>query len=94
MHENLTPSAVPLARTYDTTISTATDITLQTNTNFIRVCAIDQGVFLRYQATASSVNFDEYIPADTVQDFIVPKGTTVISVIERAASAAVVIIEK
>lgn len=94
MHDNLTPSAVPLARTYDTTISTATSITLQTNTNFLRVCAIDQGVFLRYQANVSSTDFDEYIPADSVQDFIVPKGTTVISVIERAASAAVVVIEK
>jgi hypothetical protein len=94
MHNNLTPSAPSLARTYDTTISTATDITLQTNTHFLRVCAIGEGVFLRYAATASSVNFDEYIPADTVQDFQVPVGVTVISVIERAASAAVVVIEK
>lgn len=94
MHDNLTPSAVPLARTYDTTISTATSITLQPGTHFLRVCAIAEGVFLRYQAGASSVNFDEYIPADSVQDFLVPEGVTVVSVIERAASASVVVIEK
>jgi hypothetical protein len=94
MHDNLTPSAVPLARTYDTTISSATTINLQASTHFIRVVAIDQGVFLRYQAGVTSSNFDEYIHADTVQDFIVPEGVTAISVIERQATGAVVVIEK
>jgi hypothetical protein len=94
MHDNLTPSAAPLARTYDTTISSATTITLQTNTRFLRVIAIDQGVFLRYQAGVTSSNFDEYIPADSVQDFLVPSGVTAISVIERVATAAVIVIEK
>lgn len=90
----LTFDSAALAKTYDTTISSATDITLNTKTKLIEVTAIDQGVFLRYASTASSANFDEYIHADTTRHFVVPSGVTVISVIERAATAAVVVIEK
>lgn len=90
----LTPDKAALVVTYDTSISTATDITLDANTTFLEINAISEGVFLRYQATASSSAFDEYIAADTTRHYTVPEGVTVISVIERAASASVVVIEK
>lgn len=90
----LTPDRTALVATYDTTISAATDIVLDANTTFIEVNAIGEGVFLRYAATASSANFDEYIAADTTRHYIIPDNVTTISVIERAASAIVAIIQK
>lgn len=90
----LTSPRTALAVTYDTTISSATDITLNAATTLIEVNALSQGVFLRYQATASSSNFDEYIQAGAVRHYVKPNGVTVISVIEQAASATVVVIEK
>lgn len=88
------PAKTAIAVTYDATISSATDLNLQSSTTFLEVSAILKGVFLRYQATASSTNFDEFIPADTTAYFVVPSGVTVISVIEEAASAHVAIVEK
>ena len=83
-----------LAKTYDATISAATDVTLNTATTSISVTAIDKGIFLRYQATASSTDFDEFIPANTTVVFFKPTDCTVISVIQESATAKVVIIEK
>lgn len=90
----LVPNIVPLAVTYDATISSAHDITLDVQTTLIEVSAISQGVFLRYQASASSSAFDEYIAAGSTRHYIIPEDVTVISVIEEAASAHVVVIEK
>jgi hypothetical protein len=83
-----------LATTYDATISSATSITLQAGTTGIIVSAIDKGIFLRFQAGASSTAFDGFIPANTTVVFARPEDCTVISVIEEAATAKVVVIEK
>lgn len=91
----LTPSYPALARTIDATISSSTEITLNVKTTFIRVYAVDKDVYLKYgtdDVTAS--NFDEVIPANQVCDFVIPKGTTAINLIERAATATVIVIEK
>lgn len=90
---NGAPLGVPLAKTYDATLSSATDITLNVATSYIEVAAIDKPVLLRYQATASTTNFDAVIPANSVRGFAVPNGVTVISVIEEQASAHVVVTE-
>lgn len=90
----LTTPTSALAVTYDTSISSATDITLNTNTALIEVTAINNGVFLRYASTASSSAFDEFILADSTRHFVVPAGVTVISIIEETASAKAVVIEK
>lgn len=90
----LTTPTRAIAVTYDTSVSTATDIVLNSATALIEVTAINNGVFLRYQATASSSNFDEFVLADTTRHFVVPAGVTTISVIEETASAKVVVIEK
>lgn len=90
----LTTPTSALAVTYDTSISAATDITLNAVTALIEVTAITQGVFLRYAATASSSAFDEFILADTTRHYVIPAGVTVISVIEETAGAKVIVIEK
>ncbi len=87
------PFGVPIAKTYDASLNTATDITLNTLTSYVEVAAIDKAVLLRYQATASTSNFDAVIPANSVRGFAVPSGVTVISVIEEQASAHVVVTE-
>ncbi len=90
----LTTPTSALAVTYDTTISSATNITLNASTALIEVTAINNGVFLRYQTGASSANFDEFILADSTRHFVIPDSVTVVSVIEETASAKVVVIEK
>jgi len=90
----LTTPTNAIAVTYDTSISTATDIVLNSATALIEVTAINNGVFLRYASTASSANFDEFILADSTRHFVIPAGVTTISVLEETASAKVVVIEK
>lgn len=88
------PSVVALAVTYNATISSAVNLTLNTATTYIEVTAMDKGIFLRYQATASSTNFDEFIGAGLTRCFAIPLNVTVISVIQESATAKVAIIEK
>lgn len=91
----LTPDVVALARTVDNTISSSTEITLNVATTYVRVYAIAKDIYLKWgtdDVTAS--NFDEVIPAGTMQDFLVPDGKTALNVIEREASATCIIIEK
>lgn len=90
----LTQATEALATTVDSTISSATSITLNTATTLIEVNALSQGIYLKYAAGASSSDFDEFIPAGVPRHYIVPDGVTVISVIEQAASATVIVIEK
>lgn len=88
------PAIVALAKTYNATISSAVDITLNTSTTFLEISAIAKGVFVRFQATASSTNFDEFVSQDTTRYFVVPSGVTVISIIQQAATGAVAVVEK
>ncbi len=96
----LTPSRAALARTVDATISASTEITLNTSTRIIRVYAISQDVYLKWgtdDVTAS--NFDEVIPAGQIVDLVIPAETvstlyTAINLIERTATAGVIVIEK
>jgi hypothetical protein len=96
----LTPSAVPYAVTYDTTISGSTTVTLNASTFLIEVNAISQGIFMKWGATASSSAFDEYIQAGSTRHYVVPVNAatgvqyTTVQFIEQAASATLVVIEK
>lgn len=90
----LVPADTALARTVDATISTATDITLNDKTSIIEVTALDQGVYLKYATGVTAANFDEYIHADSTRHYVIPQGCTVVSVIERVATAGVIVIEK
>lgn len=90
----LTQPTPALARTVDTTISTATSITLNALTSLIEVTALTGGVYLRYQADVSASNFDEFISDGSTRHYVIPDKVTVISVIEKDSGAGVIIIEK
>lgn len=97
----LTPSVVALARTVDGTISASTEITFNAATSIIRCYATTQDVYLKWgTADVTAANFDEVLPAGQVVDLAVPVDTstgslfTACNLIERAASAAIVVIEK
>lgn len=96
----VTPIGIALARTIDASISASTEITLNANTTWIRVYAITKDVYLRWGIEDIDTNtFDEVIIAGQCLDFTIPlqpDGTpyTAINVIEREASATVIVIEK
>lgn len=88
----INPKAPTLVATYDATISSSTEITLGAGTTTIEVSAIDQGVFMKWGATASSTSFDEFIPANTTAVFVVLAAT--VQFIQESATAKLVVIEK
>jgi hypothetical protein len=90
-----TPDVVALARTVDSSISSSTEITLNKATTYIRVYAITKDVYLKWGTDdVTAANFDEVIPAGQVFDFLVPESITAVNLIEREASASVIVIEK
>lgn len=99
----LPPAKTALAVTVDSTISASTEITLNSSTTFLRLYAQTQDVFLKWGTSdVTSSNFDEIIPAGQIVDLIVPAQSTsptgalytAINLIERSASASIVVIEK
>lgn len=95
----LPPATTAIARTFDTTISTDTEVALNAATKLIEITAISQGIFLRWKTATggtavSSSNFDEFIAAGTTRHYVRPNSITHLSVIEQAASATLVLIEK
>lgn len=96
----LTPASTALARTIDASISGSTEIVLNAATTIIRVYAITKDVYLKWGINdVSAANFDEIIPAGQICDFVVPIASngdlyTAINLIEREASATVIVIEK
>lgn len=90
----LSPGVVAKNRTLDASISSSTEITLDTATTYLKVYAIAKDVYLKWgtdDVTAS--NFDQVIPAGQVVDMLVPENVTAVNVIEREASATVIVIE-
>ena len=91
----ITPAVVALEENYDATISTSTEITLNTATTLIEVCAIDKAILLKWGTSdASTSDFDEVIPANTVRHFYIPKDIAAVNFIEQAATAILVVVEK
>jgi hypothetical protein len=95
------PAKVTLARTVDATISTTTEITLNTDTTWIEVTARAHDVYLKWgTADVTASNFDEIIGVGESKAFAVPIDLatgalfTAINVIERVAGATVIVIEK
>lgn len=95
MNQYFTNTKAPtLEETYDATISASTEITLNTSSTSIEVSAIDKGIFMKWGATASSTDFDEFVSANTTREYIIPTGTTTVQFIEESATAKLVVIEK
>jgi len=83
-----------LVATYDATISSSTEIVLDEETSVIEVSAIDKGVFLKWDATVSSGDFDEFISANQTRLFVRPDSALAANFIEEAATAKLVVIQK
>lgn len=83
-----------LAKTYDATISSASDVTLQDATTSFEVLAITQPVFVRFAASASSTDFDAVVAANESKVFLREAGVTIVSVIQTAATGAMALIER
>jgi len=96
----LTPASTALSRTVSSSISSSTQVTLNANTTMIRVYAVSQDIYLKWGTTAvSASNFDEVIPSGQVVDLVVPQDSSnskfaALTVIERAATATIILIEK
>ncbi len=86
------PKAPTLEETYDAAISASTAVTFASETEYIEVSAIDKGIFMKWGATASSTDFDEFIPANTSKRFVVLAASA--QFIEESATAKLVVIEK
>ena len=83
------------AVTYDATISSSTEITLNGATKEIEVCAIDKAILMHWgTADASTSAFEAIIPANTVRTFKVPPDVTAVNFLEQAATAILVVVEK
>ena len=98
---NVPPATISIAETYDASINTTAEVTLNAATNYIEVCAFAKPVMLKWgTGDATTADFDEVIPQDTCRAFFIPidsstsKKYTALNVIEQAASAAVAISEK
>ena len=96
----MTPTGITLARTVSASLSSSVEITLDTSTTWIRVYAATKDVYLKWGIdNCAESNFDEVIPTAQIVDFEVPNQTdgtryTALNLIERSASASVVVIEK
>lgn len=84
--------APTLEETYDATISSTTEITLNSGTSYIIVSAIDKGIFMKWGAAATSSDFDEFIPANQTRLYV--KQAATVQFLEETATAKLVVIEK
>ena len=88
------PYTSALEETYDTSISSSTEITLNSATKYIECTAIDQAVFMKWGTTdVSSSDWDHVIPIDTTRVFKVPSGTTAVNFIQQTATAILAMAE-
>lgn len=91
---NLVFAKKALARTVDATISTSTEITLNAATSLIRLYALDQDVYMKWGTDdVTDSNFDHVVPAGQIIDLVRIPGETAINLIERTATAGIIVIE-
>lgn len=91
----LTPPTTALAQTRDTTISTSTEITLDSGTRIIEVTALNGNVYLKYGTdNVTNANFDEFITAGATRHYVIPEDITAINLIDDGDTAGVIVIEK
>lgn len=96
----LVPAKIALEETYDTTISSSTEITLNSAATLIEVSAISQPIFMKWgTADASSSDWDYVIQAGMTRHFVIPVDQTTgslftaVNFIEQAASATLAVSE-
>lgn len=91
----LLPPAIPKAsyKNDAVTTSSAVYITLNENTALVRIIALDNGLWARFQASASSTDFHMYIPGGMVLDYPLPDDVSVISLIGDEGTSRVRVFE-
>lgn len=90
----LVPPQASEAVTVDDTISSTTETTFQTGTNFLEVYGNGGAVYFKWGTDdASASDFDHIIPEGGIRHLIVPSGTVACNVIEKDSGAGIVIIE-
>lgn len=97
----LAPTGAAKAQTLDTSISSSTEITLNSATKFLRIYATLQDAYFKWgTANVTNANFDEICPAGQIIDLPVPVDSstgslyTACNVLERASGGAIIVIEK
>ena len=91
----LTPPFAALAQTNDSSISTSTEITLDTDTTVIEVNSLTGVIFLKYGTSdVTNANFDEIVLDGGTRHYVVPTGITAINIIDNGDGAHAVVIEK
>lgn len=87
-------SLIALEETYDATISASTEITLNADTTYIEVAAIDKTVLMKWgTADVSNTDFDAVIAQNTVRRFTRPADVTAVNFIEEVATAKLAVTE-
>lgn len=94
LYKTLPALSAALAQTYDATISSSTEITLNASTQYIVVTAIDKPIFMKWGTdNVTNANFDYCMPQDTMQIFKVPDGVTAVNFLQQAATAILAVVE-
>lgn len=87
--------APTLVATYDSSIDTSTEITLNSGSSILEVSAITSGIFLAWGTDdASTSNFDEYISPNTTRLYVIPDDTSAVNFLQASANGILVCIEK
>lgn len=86
-----------VASTYDSTISSETEVTLDSTTGLVSIAVLDQPVFVKAKETAggtavSSSNFDMLLPVGR-HEFGIENDITVLAFIEETSGAKIAVSE-
>lgn len=90
----ISPKSATLAVTYDADISSDTTITLNAKTAILILTAVNKGFFLNWDATATTSAFKEYVGAGQTVVLVRPENVLTAHVLQEAATAGIVCIEK
>lgn len=92
-------NALPIATTYDATISTSTTVTFNAATRQILVTAIDKAILYKWGATASTSAFDGVVSVGYPTMITIPVNPvtnalyTTVQFIETTTTAILVVLE-
>ncbi len=96
-----TPAVVTIEETYNATLTSTVELTLDTSTTLIEVSAIDKTILMKWgEDDASTSDFDEVINLNSTRHFMVPtditnkKLFTAVNFIEQEAGAILCVAEK
>ena len=96
-----TPAVVAIEETYNATVNSTVELTLNASTTLIEVSAIDKTILLKWGTDdCSTSDFDEAINLNTTRQFFIPTVATTgilytaVNFIEQEASAVLCVVEK